>query len=232
MNETGIINQSKTLFEWTYYGLVVMFFVSLIFSFRIYVSITSISLLFASLIYHFLERKRLWNKTFINTFILGCFIYVLLQGIALLYTDNLKAGMTSLQMGLGLIALPLAVSYTNLINKKTYPRIMSCYIVILFTATIIALAYALRIYEFTGQTSQFFYHPLVSIYSGHAIQFSILVFIGILYLKEEFGADPGRPAVIAEPGDAGRQGVQIGCAKTGPRRRDHDLKPPRPLPNQ
>src|SRR5204862_1233013 len=41
-----------------------------------------------------------------------------------------------------------------------------------------------RSYFITHDFSAFLYHSLVSIYSGHAIQFSILVFIALLHLIE------------------------------------------------
>jgi O-antigen ligase len=62
---------------------------------------------------------------------------------------------------------------------------MKWYVLILFTASVIALVHALQLYVHTGNTRYFFYHPLVYIYSGHAIQYSILVFTGILFLIEE-----------------------------------------------
>jgi O-antigen ligase len=62
---------------------------------------------------------------------------------------------------------------------------MKWYTLILFTASVIALIHAWQLYAHTGDTRYFFYHPLVNIYSGHAIQYSILVFIGILFLIEE-----------------------------------------------
>ena len=43
----------------------------------------------------------------------------------------------------------------------------------------------LRRYSVTHDSSVLLYHPLVSIYSGHAVQFSILVFISLLYLLGE-----------------------------------------------
>jgi len=46
------------------------------------------------------------------------------------------------------------------------------------------MVHAIRRYSVTHDFSVFLYHPLVSIYSAHAVQFSILVFVGLLHLFE------------------------------------------------
>jgi O-antigen ligase len=121
----------------------------------------------------------------VNLFTLGCFLYFIIQGIALFYTHNIKMGLFIQQINLELIALPVAAYYSNLVRQESYGKMMKWYAIILFSASLIALIHAFQIYIQTGKTDFFFYHSLVRIYSNHAIQFSILVFIGILFLIEE-----------------------------------------------
>jgi len=177
--------QETYLLTRLYEGVTVILFISIVFSFRIFASISLIVMLAFALLYNRLDTGRWWNKTFVNVFNIGCFLYFIVQGLALLYTHNTKEGFFIQQINLGLIAIPIAVFYSDLIQRKNYGMLMRWYILILFTASVIALIHAWQLYVHTGNASFFFYHPLVYIYSGHAIQYSILVFIGILFLIEE-----------------------------------------------
>lgn len=168
-----------------YEFVTIVFFISIIFSFRILASITIIVLLGFALLYYPVSRGRWWNRNFVNFFNAGCFLYFIVQGFALLYTHNTNAGLFIQQINLGLLAIPVAVFYSPMVNRENYGMLMKWYTAILFIASVIALVHAWQLYVHTGNTSFFFYHPLVYIYSGHAIQYSVLVFIGILFLIEE-----------------------------------------------
>jgi O-antigen ligase len=165
--------------------VMIVFFISVIFSFRFFASISLIVMSAFALLHYRLSEGRWWNRKFVNFFNVGCFLYFIVQGLALLYTHNTKEGLFIQQVNLGLIAIPIAVFYSQLVRGKNYVMLMKWYMLILFTASVIALVHAWQLYVHTGNTSYFFYHPLVYIYSGHAIQYSILVFIGILFLIEE-----------------------------------------------
>jgi O-antigen ligase len=168
-----------------YEFVTIVFFISIIFSFRILASITIIVLLGFALLYYPVSRGWWWNRNFVNFFNAGCFLYFIVQGFALLYTHNTNAGLFIQQINLGLLAIPVAVFYSPMVNRENYGMLMKWYTAILFIASVIALVHALQLYGHSGNTNYFFYHRLVSIYSGHAIQYSILVFIGILFLIEE-----------------------------------------------
>jgi O-antigen ligase len=142
-------------------------------------------MLVLALLHYPLYYRKWWNKKFFNLFSVGCFLYFVVQGLALLYTNNTKEGLFVQQVDLGLIAIPIAVFYSKLIRKENYGMLMKWYTLILFIASVIALVHACLLYIQTGNSSYFFYHSLVYIYSGHAIQYSVLVFIGILFLIEQ-----------------------------------------------
>jgi O-antigen ligase len=171
------------LYEW----VTIVFFISIIFSFRIIASISAIVLMSFALIHYRLEQGRWWNKSFFNLFNAGCFLYFIIQGLALLYTHNMTQGLFLEQINLGLLAFPIAVFYSHLIRRENYRILMKWYTVILFVASAIALIHGWKLYAHYGDNSFFFYHTLVSIYSGHAIQYSVLVFIAILFLIDEYG---------------------------------------------
>lgn len=176
----------QIVFKRLYFWLVILFFICLIFSFRFFVTISLILMLVSAVAYHRLEQGKWWNKSFLNLFTGGCFIYFIIQGTALLYTCNFKAGSLLLLLDLGLIAIPVAIFYSNLVNKDSYVKMMAWYTGILFSSSIIALIHAFYLYTRTENPDLFFYHPLVRIYSNHAIQFSILTFFGILFLLDEY----------------------------------------------
>jgi O-antigen ligase len=168
------------------FWLIMVFFISLICDIRIFVSISTILLALNAVVYHRVENGKWWNKSFLIWFTFGCFLYFIIQTLTLIFTINVSNGLLIWQTDLGLIALPVAAFYSSEINHKSMGQMMKWYILILFSATIFALIHASSLYLHDHNTSVFFYHPLVQIYSNQAIQFSILVFVGILFLIEEY----------------------------------------------
>ncbi len=179
-------SRTDGIFHQLFAGLIFFFFVGLQIAFRSLVSISTIGMFVLALSYFRMKTGRWWNISFFNFFTLGCFLYFTVQTIALLYTRNIESGRFIFQTNLGLIALPVAVFYSDLVDTESWGRMMKWYTLILLLTTTIAISHAFYLFFQTGSTNFFFYHPLVLIYSDHAIQFSILVFIGILFLVEEF----------------------------------------------
>jgi O-antigen ligase len=166
--------------------LVFIFFVSFIFNIRWFVGLATILMTVNAFLFHRLESGRWWNPRFFNPFIIGLYLYFVVQAIALLYTRNLPYGLEIAQTNLGMIVLPVGVFYSSLVNQESFGRWMKGYIYILLAATVIALGHALILFLNNHNTSVFFYHALVGLYSKHAIQFSVIVFIGILFLFDEY----------------------------------------------
>jgi O-antigen ligase len=134
-----------------------------------------------------LDSGKWWNPDFFNLFILGLFLYFTMQAVALLYTWNLSEGIAIFKTNLGMIVLPVGIQYSNLVNRQSFRRWMRGYLYILISATVLALVYASIVFYQDHNAKVFFYHPLVSLYSNHAVQFSVIVFIGLLFLIEEYG---------------------------------------------
>jgi O-antigen ligase len=133
-----------------------------------------------------LESGRWWNPRFFNPFIAGLYLYFAVQALAMLYTRNISYGFEICETNLGMIVLPVGVFYSSLVNHESFGRWMKGYIYILLAATVIALGHASVLFFKNHNTSVFFYHALVGLYSKHAIQFSVIVFIGILFLIDEY----------------------------------------------
>ena len=139
-----------------YFWLAIVFFISLQIAFRFFVGFATIGMLAVALTYHKLDTGKWWNRSFFNPFVLGCFLYFAVQTFALVYTRNIEMGLCIFQTNLGLIALPVAVSYSNLVNKKSWGRLMKWYSMILFGTTTIALTYAMYLFLRTGNSAVFF----------------------------------------------------------------------------
>lgn len=165
---------------------VYLFFFSFIFSIRPILGFATIMLAATAIVIHKLDTKRWWNPGYFNLFNIGLILYFVLQTIALLYTKNQIKGMAVFQTNLGMLVLPVGLLYSSRVNSKNYKRWMYGYLVILFAAAVWSLIKASMNYSQSHDSSVFYYHSLVAIYSNHAIQFSVIVFIGIQFLLDQF----------------------------------------------
>jgi len=159
-------------------------FVSLVFGFRAVSSISIALLLIAGLIKNSIEQKRLFNRTIINPLVMFCGLLFLLQFISLLYTADMDQGWKNIRLKSAIVIIPFALCCCDYLNEPIRRRLLKWYCLILFAACLYALYHAVRNYSVTHNPSVLLYHSLVSIYSGHAVQFSILVFISLLHLFE------------------------------------------------
>jgi O-antigen ligase len=166
--------------------LVFIFFISFIFDFRWFVGLATVLMAINAFLFYRLESGRWWNPRFFNPFITGLYLYFAAQALALLYTRNMSYGLEISQTNLGMIVLPVGVFYGGLANHESFGRWMKGYIYILFAATVFAIGHASVLFLKNHEASVFFYHALVGIYSKHAIQFSVIVFIAILFLIDEY----------------------------------------------
>ena len=99
MKRIQVIYLLSRLYEW----VTVAFFISIVFSFRVVASIALIVMLAFALLHYRIDTGKWWNKRFINLFNAGCFLYFLVQGIALLYTHNTKMGFFVQQINLEIL---------------------------------------------------------------------------------------------------------------------------------
>ena len=164
--------------------LYLLFFTSLVFSFRAVSSISIAAILLAGII---LNRSSLTSPFRTNTrnlFLGGCILLFFLQIIALLYTTNTQQGWASVRIKTGLLITPLAICFTAYTFTAISKKLLAHYCLILFTATLYCLFISFLNYQETGDSSVFFYHPLVSPIDQHAVYFSLLVMIGLIFLLE------------------------------------------------
>jgi len=181
IQESKILNRLNEL-------LLILFLFSFIFSIRFFVGLSTILLTANALLAYRVYSGKWWNPSFFNLFTTGIYLFFVMQAIALLYTGNQQEGTSIFQTNLGIIVLPVGVLYSGLLNRQSYGRVMKCFVYILLSATILAIAWATISFFQHHDAGVFFYHPLVSLYSDHAIQFSVIVFFGILFLVDEYSS--------------------------------------------
>ncbi len=164
--------------------LYLAFFVSLVFAFRAVSSISIALILVTGLIKNAIEQKSLFNRNTLNPFVIACGLLFFLQLISLLYTTDMEQGWKNIRLKSALVIIPLSLCCCAYVNETTRRKLLKWYCIILFTACLLAIYHAARTYSVTRNPGVFLYHSLVSIYSAHAVQFSILVFVSLLHLFE------------------------------------------------
>ena len=164
--------------------LYLIIFVSLIFSFRVVSSISIGVLLLAGIITNQSAIPSLLKKNSRNLFLAGCTLLFLLQVIAILYTNNMQTGWINVRIKTGLLITPLAICFISYISTDTQKKLLSQYCLILLTATFYCFCISFLNYRQTNDSSLFFYHALVSPLGQHAVYFSLLIAIGLIFLLE------------------------------------------------
>ena len=164
--------------------LYLIFFTSIIFSFR---GITSISL-GIMLVGSILIKKPVWSSLFQkknqNLFLRGCAFLFLLQLIALFYTNDTQEGWNNVRLKTGLLITPLAIFLFSWLDMTMRKKLLSHYCLVLVAASLYCLCVSFLNFLETDDTSLFFYHALVSPIKQHAVYFSILIVIGLVFLLE------------------------------------------------
>ncbi len=163
-----------------------IFFISVACTFRAVTSIAIVSLLVAGFSRNRIETRSFFNQNIKNPFFYGCLILYGVHLIVLLYTNNKDEGWLDVEKKAGLVLIPLAVCYTAYMTETTKKRLFLCFVVVVVAVAIYCLSYAAWKYSHTNDPSFFFYHRLVQPVKGHAIYFSVLVFIALLFLLGDY----------------------------------------------
>jgi len=164
--------------------LYLAFFLSIFCGFRVMSSTCEGTILGFTLLFALLDRGHFIKKRKTNYFVAGCLIFYFLQLIALFYTNDKAIGMVQIQVKVTLLIIPIALYYCNYLNSSFRDRIMPFYVLLLALVLLFCFGAATLKYSVSHDSSVFFYHALVAPFGHHAIQFSIFVFIGFVYLLE------------------------------------------------
>jgi O-antigen ligase len=162
----------------------IVFFISLICSFRAVSSISTGLLVIAGILYSRRQNNSLFASGIKSLFFIACLCYLLLQLLLYPLTDNTARGWQELVLKTGLVFTPLMVFATGSYIRSAKQKLATAYLFILAVAALYCLTRAITCYYKTGDAGCFFYHSLVHPLKQHAVYFSLLVYFGILCLLE------------------------------------------------
>ncbi len=162
----------------------ILFFISLVFSFRAVSSISTGLLILWGILYTKQQTGAIFHKNLVNLFYIACIIYFLFLLISFFFTQYSAEAWRQILLKSGLILVPLAVCCSGYINSSSRKKLLFAYSVILTAACLFCIGMAISHFIRTGDDSHFFYHTLVSPLRQHAVYFSILIFFAILFLLE------------------------------------------------
>jgi O-antigen ligase len=176
---------SKTKIASTFtHVLYLIVFASIIFSFRAITSIGLGVMLLTGIITNRRALKNLFQKNTHTIFVGGCILLFLLHLTALFYTTDPQQGWTDVRIKTGLALTPLAVCLLPYYGKNTRETLLGQYCLLLAIASLYCLCISFIDSRNTGLTTVFFYHELVSPIKQHAVYFSVLIAIGLIFLLE------------------------------------------------
>lgn len=164
--------------------LYIVFFIGLVCAFRAITSICIGAMLLTGMVLYKKNLKLIFSDNSLVFFTISCCIFFFLQILSLLYTTNLPEGLNDARLKSGLVFTPLATLFLVGRNGYDSAKIYSWYCILLFIASIYLLYLATGEYIIHKNTSIFFYHALVSPFRFHAVYYSILVFIALLFIIE------------------------------------------------
>jgi len=161
------------------------FLVSVAGAFRAISSIAIGLILITGFLKNKTDTSSWFNNSLRNRYLAACSFFFLLQIIPLVYTSNLIESWKHVQVKSALLFIPLCFYSCSYINKARFHSLMTAYIYSLVVMLTWCLGAAFINYYFHhAPITVFFYHQLVSDLGHHAVQFSILIFAGIIYLLQ------------------------------------------------
>jgi len=165
--------------------LYIFFFASMVCCFRAISSI-SIGLILLTGVFKNKADTGSWKIVHSNNrFLLTCCLFYLVQLAVLLYMANFNDSARRLQMQTAVFIVPLAICWTDYINVSVWWQLMKYYVWVLFSFLLFCLLFACyRYFVLHAQGDVFFYHELVIPFSQHAVQVSIMVLFGLVYLLQ------------------------------------------------
>jgi len=125
--------------------------------------------------------KNAWQIHFFKSSVLLFIVYAM----GVFYSSSYEAGWHDLEKRMGLVVIPFILCSRKLPEAVKWERVMLPFSIILFAISLYCLGNAVVHFIRGNDTEYFFYHKLVSPFSHHAIYFSVLVFITVVFLLEQ-----------------------------------------------
>jgi O-antigen ligase len=134
--------------------------------------------------------KSKWALLKIDKLFIAYSLYFLIQFTGMGQSENIYSGWKGVEDKLAFLLLPLVFCSTPFLDTTGRRKIMLVLCGAVTVAGIYCLIMAAIHYFNTGDTSFFFYHPLVSVISQHAVYFSVYTFIAVVFLISERNSVP------------------------------------------
>ena len=167
------------ILEWLSLLLLLM---SMVFTLRF---ITTVSIGFLLLL-QFVQIKKGYTPKYHqknNWLILSGAILLFIATIATVIISDDRNGWSTVRIQSGLLFIPLVLILTK-IDYSQRLKLMQAFCIMLAAASLVCIVYATYQFRFTGNTQVFYYHTLATPINQHAVYFSILLFIGTVFLVE------------------------------------------------
>lgn len=162
------------------------FLLTAIAAFRAYSSIAIGLIAVTSFYYNKITTGSWFNKALSNRYLVCCCLFFLLQIIPLFYTDNLPVTWRHIQVKSALLFIPLCFFSSRYMTKDRFHSLMKVYVFMLVIIICWCLGVSFIKYHYhQAPIYIFFYHELLSDLGHHAVQFSILVYAGLIFLLQE-----------------------------------------------
>ena len=185
-----VLGLKPTFFVQLFY---IGFLASLVFAFRAYCSIFIALIALVSLIYVKDKKSLFKNDPSFLQFIIAITLVYGSKIIALPFSEDLQNGVKQLEKQASLILIPPALFLSGpLLNRKVFFHLKKIFIILLALAGMYCLTHAFIKFSKQSTFEVFFYHELVKPLSGHAIQASLIVFFGLVFLIETIGTNSTR----------------------------------------
>jgi len=177
-----------------------MALLSLVFSLRAISSI-SIALIFITGMTLKRTASMLTGKS-LALLLIPASVFVLLKVLSVYLSFNQAEALKHFQKSSAILLIPLALYSTGpFLNRETYRLLMRLFICLLAVSMLYCLGIAASRFFRDGDANHFFYHELAGAIGQHAVRYSILVLIAVLYLlfsptEEDFSFPLNLPLIF------------------------------------
>jgi len=154
---------------------------SLVFSLRA-VSSVSIALIFITGLTLKRPAQALPMRT-ASLLLVPASVFLLLKLVSVVFSGNQEEALKHLEKSSAILVIPLALySIAPFLDKNRYRLFMRLFLCFLAVSLVYCLIIAASRFFHDGSSTHFFYHDLAGAVGQHAIRYSALVLIGVIYL--------------------------------------------------
>lgn len=129
--------------------------------------------------------KRGWLHAWQEPFFRSCTLLFLIYLAGAFYASDWIIGIRDVEKRLALIVIPFIFCSKQFIKSLKWEKILLAFTLIVLVISLYCLFIAFYRFYSTGEARYFFYHDLLKPIEHHAIFFSLLAFLCMVYLLEQ-----------------------------------------------